>query len=214
MLQIRVPVAKEGYPFVFIAAFTALIAALLNWVVLSLFFWCVSIFVLYFFRDPERVIPTDPRAVVAPADGKIILIEKLADERFLHNKTLKISIFMSVFDVHVNRIPYDGVVREIKYQAGQFFAANQDRASFENENNALMLDVEDDKCMAIVQVAGILARRIVCWVEKGDRVSKGQRFGMIRFGSRLDVYLPLSTQVEVSVGQRTVAGQSILGYLT
>lgn len=214
MLQPGIPVAKEGYPFIFIAAFTALLAALLNWVIVSVFFWAAGIFILYFFRDPERVVPDDPRAVVSPADGKVILIEKVTDERFLHGQVLKISIFMNIFNVHVNRIPYDGVVEEIRYQAGQFLAADQARASFENENNAVFLEVEDDRRMVVVQVAGVLARRIVCWAENGDKVRKGMRFGMIRFGSRLDIYLPLSTQIEVEIDQRVVAGQTVLGYLT
>lgn len=214
MLQPGIPVAKEGYPFIFIAAFTALLAALLNWVIVSVFFGAAGIFILYFFRDPERVVPDDPRAVVSPADGKVILIEKVTDERFLHGQVLKISIFMNIFNVHVNRIPYDGVVKEIRYQAGQFLAADQARASFENENNAVFLDVEDDRRMVVVQVAGVLARRIVCWAENGDKVRKGMRFGMIRFGSRLDVYLPLSAQIEVDIDQRVVAGQTVLGYLT
>jgi phosphatidylserine decarboxylase len=214
MLQPRIPVAKEGYPFIFIAALTALLAALLNWVIISVFFWAAGIFILYFFRDPERVVPDDPRAVVSPADGKVILIEKVTDERFLHGQVLKIGIFMNIFNVHVNRIPYDGVVKEIRYQAGQFLAADQERASFENENNAVFLEVEDDQRIIVVQVAGLLARRIVCWAENGDTVKKGLRFGMIRFGSRLDVYLPLSAQVEVEIDQRVAAGQTILGYLT
>lgn len=214
MLQPGIPVAKEGYPFIFIAALTALLAALLNWVIISVFFWAAGIFILYFFRDPERVVPDDPCAVVSPADGKVILIEKVTDERFLHGQVLKISIFMNIFNVHVNRIPYDGVVKEIRYQAGQFLAADQERASFENENNAVFLEVEDERRMVVVQVAGVLARRIVCWAERGDKVRKGMRFGMIRFGSRLDVYLPLSAQIEVEIDQRVVAGQTILGYLT
>jgi len=214
MLQPGIPVAKEGYPFIFIAAFTALLAALLNWVIVSVFFWAAGVFILYFFRDPERVVPDDPRAVVSPADGKVILIEKVADERFLHGQILKISIFMNIFNVHVTRIPYDGVVKEIRYQSGQFLAADQERASFENENNAVFLEVEDDRRMVVVQVAGVLARRIVCWAENGDKVRKGMRFGMIRFGSRLDIYLPLSTQIEVEIDQRVVAGQTVLGYLT
>jgi phosphatidylserine decarboxylase len=214
MLQPGIPVAKEGYPFIFIAAFTALLAALLNWVIVSVFFWAAGIFILYFFRDPERVVPDDPRTVVSPADGKVILIEKVTDERFLHGQVLKISIFMNIFNVHVNRMPYDGVVEEIRYQAGQFLAADQARASFENENNAVFLEVEDDRRMVVVQVAGVLARRIVCWAENDDKVRKGMRFGMIRFGSRLDIYLPLSTQIEVEIDQRVVAGQTVLGYLT
>ncbi|MEW6326224.1 MAG: phosphatidylserine decarboxylase family protein [Thermodesulfobacteriota bacterium] len=214
MLQPRIPVAKEGYPFIFIAAFTALLAALLNWVIVSVFFWAASIFILYFFRDPERVVPDDPRAIVSPADGKVILIEKVTDERFLHDRALKVSIFMNIFNVHVNRMPYDGVVKEIRYQAGQFLAADQDRASFENENNAIFFEIEENRRIVVVQVAGILARRIVCWAETGDKVKKGQRFGMIRFGSRLDVYLPLNTQVEVKTGQPVAAGQTLLGYLT
>ena len=214
MLQPGIPVAKEGYPFIFIAAFTALLAALLNWVIVSVFFWAAGVFILYFFRDPERVVPDDPRAVVSPADGKVILIEKVTDERFLHDRALKVSIFMNIFNVHVNRIPYDGVVKEIRYQSGQFLAADQERASFENENNAVFLEVEDDRRMVVVQVAGVLARRIVCWAENGDKVRKGMRFGMIRFGSRLDIYLPLSTQIEVEIDQRVVAGQTVLGYLT
>ncbi len=214
MLPARVPVAKEGYPFIFVAAFSALIAALLQLVVFSWIAWAITIFVIYFFRDPERVVPSDPRAVVSPADGKIILIEKVRDERFSHDQFLKISIFMSVFNVHVNRIPYTGVVKDVQYQAGQFLPADQQRATFDNERNAVFMDVDDDQRIVTVQVAGVLARRIVCWVEPGDEVQKGQRFGMIRFGSRLDVYLPLRTQVEVTTGQRTVAGNTILGYLT
>lgn len=213
MLQPKIPVAQEGYPFIFATALIAVIGALLNWEVLSLGFLAVSVFTIYFFRDPERVIPNDPRALVSPADGRVILIEKIKDDRFLQDRVFKISIFMSVFNVHVNRIPYDGVVKNIQYQSGQFLPANQARASFENENNAVFLDVEDDQEIAVVQIAGILARRIVCWAESGDIVRKGQRFGMIRFGSRLDVYLPMRTQIEVSTGQHVTAGQTVLGYL-
>ncbi len=214
MLQPKIPVAKEGYPFILMAAFAAIIAAQLDCGIVALFFGAVTFFVVYFFRDPERVIPNDPRGVVSPADGRIIVIEKVKDDRFLHERALKISIFMSVLNVHVNRIPYEAVVNDVQYQSGQFFPADQARASFENESNTLILGIDGDERMAVVQVAGILARRIVCWAEVGDKLRKGQRFGMIRFGSRLDVYLPLRTQVEVSVGQRTIAGQTILGYLT
>lgn len=214
MLPAKVPVTKEGYPFIFISTTTALLAALYGYYFLSLFTWLITLFIIFFFRDPERVIPTDPGAVVAPADGRVILVEKVKDDRFLHDKAIKVSIFMSIFNVHVNRIPYNSIVEDIQYQPGQFFPADQVKASFENENNALFLRIDEDQRMAVVQIAGILARRIVCWAENGDKVQKGQRFGMIRFGSRLDIYLPQRTQLEVSVGQRTFAGQTVLGYLT
>ena len=164
-----------------------------------------------FFRDPDRIIPDKSGAVVSPADGKVIVTEIVNNSPFYVGNAMKISIFMSVFNVHVNRAPYDGIIKENRYYPGKFFSANLDKASLQNEHNALFVETEDGKRLCVVQIAGLIARRIVCYVGSGDRIRRGQRFGLICFGSRLDVYLPADIELKVTVGDKVKAGASILG---
>lgn len=205
------PVATSGYPFIFSAAFTTAIFALLGLTFLALTGLIATFFICYFFRDPDRVIPNYSGAVVSPADGKVIFVGPVDNSSLIIGKCLKISIFMSIFNVHVNRIPHEGQVKTISYYPGKFFSANLDKASKLNEHNAIILATEGGTEIGIVQIAGLIARRIICNIQQGDTVDRGQRFGLICFGSRLDVYLPPTVKVGVVVGDRVKAGTSVLG---
>jgi len=209
--QTAFPVAKAGYPLIFSAAFVTLILALLGMTYLTLVGLVITFFLCGFFRDPDRVIPNKSGAIVSPADGKVILVENINDSAFYEGSCTKISIFMSVFNVHVNRIPFAGTVKKVSYYPGKFFAANLDKASLQNEHNAVFLETEDGKSICVVQVAGLIARRIICKVRSGDDLLRGQRYGLICFGSRLDVYLPGDVEIKVSVGDKTKAGSSLIG---
>lgn len=213
MKEPQIPVAREGYPFIVFTAFATLTAAVLEYEFIALLLLFLTGFVFYFFRDPERIIPDSEDGVVSPADGKVILVEKIFDDRFVNEHVYKVSIFMSIFDVHVNRVPFAGEVEKIQYTAGSFYAANTDQAGLANEHCALVLSTPGKFRYAVVQVAGLVARRIVCWAEKGDNLSRGSRFGLIRFGSRVDIYLPQQVQIEVRSGQRVRAGETIIGYV-
>jgi len=213
MKEPQIPVAKEGYPFIVVSFFVTLVAALLGYDLAALGALAISCFVLYFFRDPDRIITEDQDAIVSPADGKVIIIERVFDERFLNEQVYKVSIFMNVFNVHVNRTPFPGIVKRIQYSAGKFYSANSEKAALENEFCGVIIETASHQKIAFVQMAGLIARRIVCWAEMGDHLKRGQRFGLIRFGSRVDLYLPLDTQLEVKLGQKIVAGESIIGYL-
>jgi len=206
-------VAREGYPFIAFSAFATLISALIEYEFITVVLLFLTGFIFYFFRDPERVIPDSEDGVVAPADGKVILVEKIFDDRFVNEHVYKISIFMSIFDVHVNRLPFAGEVEKIQYGAGSFYAANTDQGGLANEHCAVILSTSRNFRYAVVQVAGLVARRIVCWAEKGDTLERGSRFGLIRFGSRVDMYLPQQAQIEVRSGQRVRAGESVIGYI-
>jgi len=210
----QIPIAREGYPFIAYAALVTLVIAFLGYDIFALASLLLTGLVLFFFRDPERVSPEEDDVVVAPADGKVIHIEKVFDERFLNEHVYKVSIFMSVFNVHVNRIPYPGTVEKINYTPGKFYAANTDLGALHNENCGVTITTKTQHRLAVVQVAGMLACRIVCWAQKGDEVERGQRFGLIRFGSRVDLFVPQNIQLEVVVGQRVVAGETVLGYLS
>ncbi len=177
------------------------------------FFSLLTFFVVYFFRDPGRTIPPEKNGILSPADGKVVQVEPCVEDRFLKGPAIKVSVFMSLFDVHVNRNPLTGRVVESAYSPGKFVRADLDQASLANERNALLVENAEGVRLLVVQIAGLIARRIVCWVKKGDWVERGQRFGLIRFGSRLDVYLPPNTALKVQPGQKTLAGQTILGYL-
>ena len=213
MKEARIPVAREGYPFIAFAAFACLVFALLGYDLTALAALTLTGFVVYFFRDPDRISPDDEDVVVSPADGKIILVEKIFDDRFVNEHVYKISIFMSVFDVHVNRTPFSGTVEKILYTPGSFYAANTDQGGLANEHCGIVLSTANNFQYAVVQVAGLVARRIVCWAEKGDTIKRGSRFGMIRFGSRVDIYLPQNRQLKVRAGQRVKAGETVIGYL-
>jgi len=205
------PVASAGYPFIFASVFATVVFALLELTALALVGLAASFFICYFFRDPDRVVPNFKGAVISPADGKIIFAGPVNNSRFYEGSCIKISIFMSIFNVHVNRIPHEGQVKTVNYYPGKFFSANLDKASSENEHNAVTLETEEGKKICTVQIAGLIARRIICKVQAGDRVARGQRFGLICFGSRLDVYLPPDTNLKVTVGERVKAGTSVLG---
>jgi len=211
---LRIPVAKEGAIFILPLAALSLILWILWFTACAGFFSLLTLFVVFFFRDPERSIPPGEKAVLAPADGKIIKVEPCWEEYLLKGPTLKVSIFMSLFNVHVNRIPLTGRIIDSSYQTGKFIRANLDKASTMNEQNALLMETPDGTRLLFVQIAGLIARRIVCWIKKGDVVERGCRFGMIRFGSRVDVYLPANTRLQAQIGQKVLGGQTILGVLT
>lgn len=208
------PVASAGYPFIFASAFTTAVFALLGLAVLALMGLVVTFFICYFFRDPDRVVPKNTGAVVSPADGKVIWTGTVERSPYFQEASMKVSIFMSVFNVHVNRIPHEGQVKKVSYYPGKFFSANLDKASRHNERNAVFIETEGGKNICMVQIAGLIARRIICKVQEGDTVARGQRFGLICFGSRLDVYLPPDSTLQVTVGDSVKAGTSVLGELT
>ena len=208
----RIPIAKQGLPYILAATGLLILLLFLGWKFLTVLAFILTVLVINFFRDPERVIPQVPQAVLSPADGKIIFAGSTFEDRFLGEEALKISIFMSIFNVHVNRIPLTGEVESIHYEKGTFFAASLDKASLDNEHNAVVLRTSEGEKIVFVQIAGLIARRIDCWLQTGDRVQQGGRFGMIRFGSRLDVFVPTDSRLAVSKGQRVKAGESILCY--
>jgi len=208
----RWPIAKEGLPFVIGAVIVAVFFGVIGWMVLAFFGLVLTAFIAYFFRSPERKIPTRPNAILAPADGKIIHIGEVDEERFLKQRVMKVSIFMSLFDVHVNRAPVSGKVIQRSYRPGKFLTANHDKASVLNEQNAIIVEMENRFQILVVQVAGLVARRIVCYPKAGDSLQKGEIFGLIRFGSRVDLYLPLAVRYYVKVGQSVKGGETILGY--
>jgi phosphatidylserine decarboxylase len=204
-------IAREGWPFLAIAVVvSSVIAYFLGW--WSLPFWLLTVFILQFFRDPPREVPDDPQAVVSPADGRIVEVSRSQDP-YLRRDALKVSVFMNVFNVHSNRSPVDGMVKERWYFSGAFVNAALDKASLHNERNALWIQRDDGRDVTCVQVAGLIARRILCYVEAGDRLVRGQRFGFIRFGSRVDVYLPLDAEVKAAIGEKVYAAKTVLAWL-
>jgi phosphatidylserine decarboxylase len=208
----HLPIAKQGFPSIAVLVALFFASALAGWTAVAALSLLGALLVVNFFRDPERTVPLDPRAVVAPADGKIVFAGKVFEERLLRREALKVSIFMNVFNVHVNRIPFSGEITNVHYEKGKFLAANLDKASRDNEHNAVVLRLVDGEMLAFVQIAGLVARRIDCWVRAGDRVERGDRFGMIRFGSRVDLYAPTSCHLAVTNGQHVKGGESILCY--
>jgi phosphatidylserine decarboxylase len=209
-----VPIHPEGYPFIGMFALASLILfwvwAPLGWIGVILTVWCTL-----FFRDPPRVTPVRDGLVVSPADGRVSLVRNVVPPAALGLGTQplpRVSVFMSVFDCHINRTPISGRVERIAYHAGKFFNAELDKASEHNERNAVVIDTGANR-IGVVQIAGLVARRIVCWTREGEVLGAGDRFGMIRFGSRLDVYLPEGTQPLVAVGQTSIAGETIIADL-
>jgi phosphatidylserine decarboxylase len=210
--------AKEGIPVILALILTSIIftvGAVLNQAVvlrvMVLISWFLILFSLFFFRDPDRKIPKGENLIISPADGKVIVIEEIQEKKFFKSNVWKISIFMSVFDVHVNRIPIDGLVTYFNYQRGKFHQAYKDDASYENEQSTIL--IENDKIKLLFkQIAGILARRIVCYIRKGWKVKQGDRFGMIKFGSRVDMLLPIETKLNIKLNQKVTAGVTIIGH--
>lgn len=213
MLTPKVPIAQEGYPFIGLAAFTTLFCALSDLTVLSYVSFAITLFILSFFRDPERFVPDDENSLVSPADGKIIIAEKVIDEQFTNQEVYKVSIFMNVFNVHVNRAPFAGSVDKIVYKPGKFYSADSKKGGLENEYCATLFTTQKGHKIACVQIAGLIARRIICWLEPGDKITKGRRFGLIRFGSRVDLYLPIETEISVQIGDKVRAGETVIGTL-
>jgi phosphatidylserine decarboxylase len=201
-------IAREGWPYIGLAVALAVAVTYFAgaW---SVPFWIIALFVLQFFRDPPREIPQDPNAVLAPADGRIVVVEKTLDP-YAGREALKISVFMNVFNVHSNRSPVDGSIESVKYFPGKFVNADLDKASIENERNALVITAPNRQTVTCVQVAGLIARRILCYVKAGESLRRGQRYGFIRFGSRVDVYLPLSARPRVVVGDKVHATETVL----
>jgi phosphatidylserine decarboxylase len=217
IMSIFVPVHREGYRFIAIfAAITLVLFWLLpdvfGWIGVLLTLWCA-----YFFRDPPRVTPLDPALVISPADGRISAIEQVSipPELAMEGERLtRISVFMNVFDVHVNRSPVDATVLQKNYVPGKFINAELDKASEDNERMAFTLELADKRRIGVVQIAGLVARRIVAFAGQGERLQAGERFGLIRFGSRVDVYLPEGCAVRACVGQRAIAGETVLADLS
>lgn len=201
-------IAREGWSFIVISLVVTVVAGyVLPW----LFFPCglICLFVIQFFRDPPRTIPEDPSAILSPADGRVVLVENTEDP-YRHIESLKISVFMNVFNVHSNRSPMEGMVEDVQYYAGSFVNAALAKASTENERNAVMMTTTRGQSITFVQVAGLVARRIICYVKTGDQLKRGQRYGFIRFGSRVDIYLPKTVVVCVSIGDKVRATETIL----
>lgn len=203
--------AREGWPYIGItlaASFIVMIFA--GWWSLPL--WLIAIFVIQFFRDPPRQVPALPNAVLSPADGRIVKVEKVRDP-YQARDALLVSVFMNVFNVHSNRAPVDGTVERVEYNAGKFINADLDKASTENERNALVVRLGSGEAISVVQVAGLIARRILCYVKASDPLTRGQRYGFIRFGSRVDVYLPLTARPRVAVGDVVHATTTVIAEL-
>ena len=205
-------IAREGWPFLGLAVVVAAAVAIAASWAWSLPFWLIAVFVLQFFRDPSRIIAEGERTVVCPADGRVVAVER-AEDPYLKRSATKVSVFMNVFNVHSNRSPIEGEVRQVWYNAGSFLNAALDKASIENERNAVWLRTSAGADVTCVQIAGLIARRILCYVKSGDRLQRGQRFGFIRFGSRVDVYLPPDARVRVSLGQKVYASSTVLAEL-
>ena len=218
MRNTNTPIAVEGYPFIAgFAAVTVVIALLGQYLHFGFFMpagicLLLTVFTVFFFRNPERITPGNENTVVAPADGEVIYLGQVVEPHTAVEME-KISIFMSVFNVHVNRAPISGKVVDSFYTKGKFYDVRDERASFENEQQGLVLEPAPGSRLVVVQVAGLIARRIICYAEVGDLLTRGRRYGLIRFGSRLDVYLPLGTKIKANMGQKTVAGETILGIL-
>jgi phosphatidylserine decarboxylase len=204
-------IAREGWPYLAGAfVFSLLVTFFAGW--WSLPFWLLTLFILQFFRDPPREVPDDPRAVVSPADGRIVEVSRVQDP-YLKRDALKLSVFMNVFNVHSNRSPVDGVMKERWYFPGAFVNAALDKASLDNERNALWLRTDSGADVTCVQVAGLIARRILCYVSPGARLRRGERYGFIRFGSRVDVYLPPDAEPAAALGDKVYAAESVLAWL-
>ena len=208
----KIPLAKEGFVFIIPLLVVSILMFLLSFYWVAFFFGLGFLFVTWFFRDPERHIPNEPNVIVSPADGKIT--EIITEKEPINGELCKrVTIFLSVFNVHVNRVPIAGTIEEIRYNPGKFLAAFNHKASMDNEQNIILIN--NGKAHVFVkQIAGLIARRIVCWPKKGDYYELGQRYGLIRFGSRVDILLPETTKLSVTCGDNVSGGKSIIGHLT
>ncbi len=206
-------IVKEGIPLIIPPGAAAVIAFFAGFAWVAVLLFSLTLFVVWFFRNPERTTPESPLQLIAPADGKVIRIEEISRESHSDRSFHKISIFMNVFNVHVNRIPCSGQIVSIRYTPGKFLSANLDKASALNEKNTVLIRTDDGREIMIVQIAGLIARRIVCWIKEGMKVKKGERFGLIRFGSRVEVFLPLGSTLLVKTGDKVRAGETPIAEL-
>ncbi|MBT3366630.1 MAG: phosphatidylserine decarboxylase family protein [Nitrospina sp.] len=207
----RIPIANEGYMFILPLAVLTGACWALSWFWATGLFGGLFLFVTWFFRDPERSIPEDPKSIVSPGDGKVVEIVPEKDP-LLEESYTRISIFLNVFNVHVNRVPISGKIQATRYNPGKFLNAASHKASLDNEQSAILLN-NGHVTILVKQIAGLIARRIVCWAKEGDEYERGQRFGLIRFGSRVDIFVPEGTEIKVAVGDIVSGGSSIIGFL-
>jgi phosphatidylserine decarboxylase len=212
MKNYGIPVASEGWPFILPLAAVTIICFLLGWKYPAWFLLVLTLFVLFFFRDPERIVPQGKGVVVSPADGKVIVIKDIYEPDYLKQDVKQISIFLSVFNVHVNRAPYGGTVEIVKYNPGKFHVASVDKASLDNEQTAMVIANGKDKVL-VKQIAGLIARRIVCYAKPGDSLKAGERYGLIRFGSRVDIFLPRNADLKVKLGDHVAGASDIIAEL-
>lgn len=210
---VGLPIVREGLPFVLATGGSAIVAGMFGWAGGALALGVVAVLTASFFRNPHRIPPSGDSLVLSPADGRVISIHEEFESRYLKEQSIRVSIFLNIFDVHVTRIPCAGTIADIAYQPGQFLPANKAEATIRNEQNAVMIETFNRCKVLCVQVAGLIARRIVCWSSPGETVSNGERFGVIRFGSRVDTYLPLGTTIRVQVGSTVKGGETILAEL-
>ena len=207
----RIPIAKDGYMFILPLAVLTGIFWALSWLWVTGLFAGLFLFVTWFFRDPERSIPEDPNAIVSAGDGRVVEIVQEKDP-LLDGVYTRVSVFLNVFNVHVNRVPIAGKIQATRYNPGKFLNAASHKASLDNEQSAILLN-NGHVTILVKQIAGLIARRIVCWAKEGDEYQRGQRFGLIRFGSRVDIFLPEGTDIKVEIGDIVSGGSSIIGYL-
>ncbi len=205
--------AREGYPFVAGSIVAALAISLLAGLIWSLPVWLIVVFVLQFFREPHRIIPTDSHVIVSPADGKVVAVAE-AENPINGKRETRIAIFLNVFSVHSNRIPIAGTIVKQEYRAGKFLNAAIDKSAEENERNAIVIRTADANEVTCIQIAGLIARRILCYVGNDDQVEMGQKYGFIRFGSRVELFLPLEYQVDVNIGDSVKGGCDVIGTIT
>ena len=207
------PIAREGVPFLVAAAVPTAVAWELGWTVAGVLFGAATFFTGWFFRNPPRRVPGEPNLIVSPGDGRVLAVAEEEEPRFLKERAVRVSVFLSPLNVHINRTPCAGRVKAVGHAPGRFLVASRPEATLQNEQTAVLLETDAGCRILCVQVAGYVARRIVCWLSEGDRVERGERYGLIRFGSRMDLYVPVGTQVRVKAGDRVTGGEPIIGVL-
>jgi phosphatidylserine decarboxylase len=207
----RSPIAPQGYPLILAGVVLIFLGMIGHWAWITVLGLLATGFFAYFFRDPERDIPPDPEAILSPADGRVVLVDEVQEKEFLESTARRVAIFMNVFDVHVNRAPVTGLVTRMQHRPGEYKAASRPDAGLRNEQQAVVLESTYGQRVLVVQIAGLLARRIIPFIKPGQQLARGERFGMICFGSRVDVYLPPDSSIQVKVGDRVKAGSSIIG---
>ncbi|GBL46030.1 phosphatidylserine decarboxylase [Sulfuriferula multivorans] len=205
-------IAREGWPFLAAAVLISIVVSVFAGWLWALPLWVITLFILQFFRDPPRLIPQGENLVLCPADGRVIKVERVTDP-YLKREAQMVSVFMNVFNVHSNRSPVDGTIKKVWYFPGSFVNASLEKASVANERNALWIKTKSGQDVTCVQIAGLVARRILCYVKAKDKLTRGQRYGFIRFGSRVDVYLPLTARIKVSLGDKVSASSDVLAEL-